>query len=665
MIGIDTGGTFTDIIRVDEDGSIRLIKIPSTPADPAQSFLAGVAEIGEDGDRSDDIVHGSTVGTNAVLQRRGARTALITTRGMADVIEIGRQARNDLYSLRVSRPVPLVSRNLRFELDERITAEGEVLRAPNEAELDALAEAIASSDADSVAVALLFSFLHPEHEQAVREALKRHLPADFPISLSSEVVPEFREFERTATTVLNAYVAPVMQSYLSRIDESVESSVRIMSSNGGSMTIRQASSFPVETLLSGPAGGVVGAFEVARAAGFDRIITLDMGGTSTDVSLCDGEVQRTSEGSIGGYPLRVPIVDIHTVGAGGGSLASVDAGGALTVGPQSAGADPGPAAYGRDGGPTVTDANIVLGRLPADRPLAGKMMLDGGAAMAAIGTVAQELDVTPRQAAAGVVRVANTNMEQALRVVSLERGHDPRDFTLVAFGGAGPLHACELADGLGIRSVLIPRMPGALSAWGMLSVDVTRDYSRTAMRDLSDTSPQEIARLLGEIEQDAREDLKAVGLPAVQATFSASADIRYQGQGYELSVPLDATDDLSLEERFHAAHQRRFDHSHPEWPTEVVTLRLRAAIPVRRPEFVVVDAEGGPDASHAKLGETTLTTDAGETAAPLYDRNALLTGNLIEGPAVLTQTDCTTYVPPGWVGRVDEHLNLILERASA
>ncbi len=665
MIGIDTGGTFTDIIRVDEDGSIRLIKIPSTPADPAQSFLAGVAEIGEDGDRSDDIVHGSTVGTNAVLQRRGARTALITTRGMADVIEIGRQARNDLYSLRVSRPVPLVSRDLRFELDERITAEGEVLRAPNKAELDALAEAIALSDADSVAVALLFSFLHPEHEQAVREALKLRLPADFPISLSSEVVPEFREYERTATTVLNAYVAPVMQSYLSRIDESVESSVRIMSSNGGSMTIRQASSFPVETLLSGPAGGVVGAFEVARAAGFDRIITLDMGGTSTDVSLCDGEVQRTSEGGMGGYPIRVPIVDIHTVGAGGGSLAVVDTGGALTVGPQSAGADPGPAAYGRGGGPTVTDANIVLGRLPADRPLAGRMALDGGAAIAAIGTVAQELGVTPRQAAAGVVQVANTNMEQALRVVSLERGHDPRDFMLVAFGGAGPLHACELADGLGIRSVLIPRMPGALSAWGMLSVDVTRDYSRTAMRDLSDTSEEEIARLLGEIENDAREDLKAVGLPAAQATFSASADIRYQGQGYELSIPLDPQDALSLEERFHAAHQRRFDHSHPEWPTEVVTLRLRATIPVRRPEFVVVDAEGGPDASHALLGETTLTTDAGESAAPLYDRNALLVGNPIEGPAVLTQTDCTTYVPPGWVGRVDGHLNLILERVPA
>ena len=458
MIGIDTGGTFTDLIHVGADGSVRMIKAPSTPADPAQSFLRGIAEL-RDGVIDADIVHGCTVGTNAVLELRGARTALVTTRGMADVIEIGRQARNELYSLNVSRPTPLVPRELRFEVDERVTAEGDVLRAPGDAELDALAEAIIATDAKSVAITLLFSFLRPEHERRVAETLRRRLPANIPISLSSDVAPEFREFERTTTTVLNAYVSPVMRSYLSRIDEAVPSAVRIMSSTGGSMTIDQARDFPVQTLLSGPAGGVVGAFEVARAAGFDRIITLDMGGTSTDVSLCDGEIQRTSEGSIGGYPIRVPIVDIHTVGAGGGSLAAVDAGGALAVGPQSAGADPGPAAYGRGGGPTVTDANIVLGRLPADRPLAGRLSLDGGAARSALSGIGQLLSITPEQAALGIARVANANMEQALRVVSLERGHDPRDFTLVAFGGAGPLHACELADGLGIRSVLIPRLP--------------------------------------------------------------------------------------------------------------------------------------------------------------------------------------------------------------
>ena len=665
MIGIDTGGTFTDIIRLDDDGSIRLLKIPSTPANPAQSFLAGAREISGDGEKKDEVVHGSTVGTNAALERRGARTALVATRGMAGVIEIGRQARDDLYSLNVSRPAPLVPRELRFDVDERVTAEGEVLREPDAAELDALAAAIAASGAESVAVALLFSFLRPEHEQRARDALRRRLAADIPISLSSDVVPEFREYERTTTTVLNAYVAPVMQSYLSRIDESVKSTVRIMSSNGGSMTIGQARSFPVETLLSGPAGGVVGAFEVARAAGFDRIITLDMGGTSTDVSLCDGEVQRTSEGSIGGYPLRVPIVDIHTVGAGGGSLASMDAGGALAVGPQSAGAEPGPAAYGRGGGPTVTDANITLGRLPADRPLAGRLTLDGDAAEAAMESIGGRLGMTPRQAALGITRVANANMEQALRVVSLERGHDPRDFTLVAFGGAGPLHACELADGLGIRSALIPRLPGALSAWGMLNIDVTRDFSRTVMWDMEYATVTNVWRMLGRMETDARLDMGADGLTPSDSRFAAFADVRYKGQGYELSVPAGGDDGLTLEERFHAAHQRRFDHSHPDWPTEVVTLRLRATIPVRRPELAATNGEGGPDASHARLGETMLATDTGETAAPLYDRDALIAGNRIAGPAVLTQTDCTTYLPPGWAGRVDERLNLVLERASA
>ena len=494
--------------------------------------------------------------------------------------------------------------------------------------------------------------------------MRRRLPANIPISLSSDVAPEFREFERTTTTVLNAYVSPVMRAYLSRINEAVPSAVRIMSSTGGSMTIDQARDFPVQTLLSGPAGGVVGAFEVARAAGFDRIITLDMGGTSTDVSLCDGEIQRTSEGSIGGYPIRVPIVDIHTVGAGGGSLAAVDAGGALAVGPQSAGADPGPAAYGRGGGPTVTDANIVLGRLPADRPLAGRLSLDGGAALAALGGIAQQLDITPEQAALGIARVANANMEQALRVVSLERGHDPRDFTLVAFGGAGPLHACELADGLGIRNVLIPRLPGALSAWGMLNVDITRDYSRTVMLDTADTPESELDRLLSDIEQDARADLEAAGLSATAAIFSASADIRYRGQGYELAIPLESDDGQTLADRFHSAHQRRFDHSHPDWPTELVTLRLRATIPVPRPQLPAAGPGGGTDAGHALLGNTTLVTDTGETEAPLYDREALLPNNRIDGPAVLAQTDSTTYLPPSWSARVDDHLNLILERVS-
>ena len=668
MIGIDTGGTFTDLIRLGEDGQFRMIKVPSTPTDPAESFLRGIAELGRDNEDGvpDGVVHGCTVGTNAVLERRGAKTALVTTRGLADVIEIGRQARDELYSLTVNRPIPLVSRELRFEIDERVTADGESKRAPQEDELEALALAVAEASVDSVAVVLLFSFLRPEHEQQVKEALTRRLPSDVSISLSSDVVPEFREFERTSTTVLNAYVSPVMRSYLSRIDDAVPSAVRIMSSTGGSMTIEQARDYPVQTLLSGPAGGVVGAFEVARAAGFDRIITLDMGGTSTDVSLCDGEIQRTSEGSIGGYPIRVPIVDIHTVGAGGGSLAAVDAGGALTVGPQSAGADPGPAAYGRGGGATVTDANIALGRLPANRPLAGRLSLNGNAARAAMSVIGQQLGLDDEHVAHGIVRVANATMEQALRVVSLERGHDPRDFTLVAFGGAGPLHACELADGLGIRTVLIPRLPGALSAWGMLNVDITRDYSRTVMLDTAATSPEQRTQLLQDMEALARVDLRNDGLAADDATFTASADLRYRGQGYELSVPLEVDDGLSLDDRFHAAHQRRFDHSHPDLPTEIVTLRIRAAIAVPRADAPASKEKGSDDAGHAIVGISTLHSDGGEAElAPLFDREALLPGNRISGPAVLAQTDTTTYVPPGWSGHVDDQLNLILERVSS
>ena len=660
MIGVDTGGTFTDLIRYGEDGVMRMIKIPSTPTDPAQSFLEGIREISEEL-ANEDIVHGCTVGVNAILERRGARTALVTTAGFADVIEIGRQTRPTLYDLHVRRPTPLVPRDLRFQVDERVSSEGVVLRAPSDADLEAIADEIARSGAESVAVVLLFSFLRPEQEGRVLETLRQRLPEETQISVSSEILPEFREYERTSTTVMNAYIAPVMQTYLGAIDESIPNPVRIMSSSGGSMTISQARRLPVHTLLSGPAGGVVGAFEVARAAGIDRIMTLDMGGTSTDVSLCEGEIQRTSEGAIGGLPVRVPMVDIHTVGAGGGSLASFDAGGALAVGPQSAGSVPGPAAYGRGGGATVTDANITLGRLPADRPLAGRLQLDGNAARDAFQSIGETHAMGAEDLAGGVVRVANANMKRALRVVSLERGHDPRDFTLVAFGGAGPLHACELADGLGMTRVLVPRYPGVLSALGMLMADVTRDYARTVLLSTGDSSPDSLSQLLADMETAARLDLQAADLSDSSAVFTAWADMRYVGQGYELSIPFDAADGLSLPDRFHAMHQRRFDHSHAGWPTEIVTLRLRATISVPKPE-TRVESDDGPDSSHALLGMTRIMLDTGEAMAPVINREALRPGNEISGPAVLTQTDATTWLPPEWGARVDGRLNLIVER---
>ena len=661
MIGVDTGGTFTDLIRYGDDGAMRMIKIPSTPANPAQSFLDGIREISEDGP-GDDIVHGCTVGVNAILERRGARTALVTTTGFADVIEIGRQTRPALYDLHVRRPIPLVPRELRFQVDERVSSEGVILRAPKEADLEAIAGEIANAGVESVAVVLLFSFLKPAQESRVVEALRRRLPTGTQLSVSSEILPEFREYERTSTTVLNAYIAPVMQKYLGTIDESTPNPVRIMSSAGGSMTIGQARRLPVHTLLSGPAGGVVGAFEVARAAGFDRIMTLDMGGTSTDVSLCEGEIQRTSEGAIGGFPVRVPMVDIHTVGAGGGSLASIDDGGALAVGPQSAGSSPGPAAYGQSGGATVTDANIVLGRLPEDRPLAGRLQLDGNAARIALHAIGRTQDMSAEQLARGVIRVANANMERALRVVSLERGHDPRDFTLVAFGGAGPLHACELADGLGMTRVLVPRYPGVLSAFGMLMADVTRDYARTVLLNGADASAESLSQLLAEMETGARLDLQSTDLPDSDVAFTAWADMRYVGQGYELSIPFEAADGLSLPDRFHAAHQRRFDHSHADWPTEIVTLRLRATITVLKPETRMEVDDHGPDSSHALLSMNRIVSDTGEATAPVINREALRPGNRISGPAVLTQTDATTWLALQWSARVDSRLNLILER---
>ena len=479
MLGVDVGGTFTDLVRADADGALTVVKTPSSPEDPAQPLLNGILELGVSAD--EEIVHGSTAATNAVLEGTGARVALVTTRGFEDVIEIGRQTRSALYDLNIPPRRTLVPRELRFGVTERVTAEGQVLVALDETDLRAVVQAVVASGAEAVAVSLLFSFLHPEHEEAVGRELRRRMGPEGSVSLSSTVLPEFREYERTSTTVLNAYVTPTVARYLARLQRNLSNEVRIFSSSGGSMTIDETAERPVQTLLSGPAGGVTGAFAIAKAAGFDRVITLDMGGTSTDVALCPGEIPRTTEGEVAGFPVRLQTVDIWTVGAGGGSLAYVDAGGALAVGPMSAGADPGPAAYGKADGPTVTDANVVLGRLPASTRLGGRVRLDGDAAERALSALGRRMGANADAAALGVVNVANSNMERALRRVSVERGHDPREYSLVAFGGAGPLHACELAAALEIRRIIVPSHPGVTSAMGMLLSDAVRDRSRTVM----------------------------------------------------------------------------------------------------------------------------------------------------------------------------------------
>lgn len=491
-LGVDTGGTFTDFAWLDGDGRLRIHKQLSTPQDPSQAILTGMGAMGVAEQTA--VVHGSTVATNALLERRGARTALITTAGFADVLAIGRQNRPQLYALVPQKPEPLVPREWRFEVHERVSAQGEILTPLDPAALRPILERLAAEGIESVAVCLLFSFLRPEHERLIEEVIgnwqlpmtNSQLPVTRPhVSLSSEILPEYREYERTATTVINAYVAPLMGRYLERLAEGIAPRpLAVMQSNGGIISARAAGRQAARTVLSGPAGGVVGARFVAGRAGFEELITFDMGGTSTDVALCPGRLPTTAEGEIAGLPLRLPIIDIHTVGAGGGSLARLDVGGALQVGPQSAGAAPGPACY--PGSPnrqaTTTDANLVLGRLDADHFLGGAMRLDRERAREALGELAQTMGVaTPETAAWGVIQVANMTMERAIRRISVERGYDPRYFTLVAFGGAGPLHACDLAASLQIPRVLIPPAPGILSALGMLAAAPTKDYSQTVM----------------------------------------------------------------------------------------------------------------------------------------------------------------------------------------
>ncbi len=684
ILGVDVGGTFTDFLLWD-DGELSVYKRPSTPDDPSQAVLDGLREAGW---APDEVVHGSTVATNAVLERKGARTALITTKGFRDVLAIGRQTRPKLYDLEPHRPSALVPDELRFEADERLDYRGDVLHALSPHEVERLLDRLRRLRVESLAVCFLFSFLDPKHERLVRDAALR---TGLACSASFQVLPEHREYERTSTTVLNAYVAPVVEKYLVALEDGLRKGskfearrsktprLRVMQSNGGSASAQAAGSMAVRTVLSGPAGGVAGALRVAKAAGIDRIITLDMGGTSTDVCLCDGEVPFTSEAAIDGLPMRIPTTDVHTVGAGGGSIARIDAGGALRVGPESAGADPGPACYGRGTLPTVTDAHLVLGRLLPDRFLGGRMTLSVDAARRALRPIARAYRGSVDAAAAAIVRVANANMERTLRVVSVERGHDPRRFTLVAFGGAGPLHACELAAALGIPRVLVPRHPGVLSAFGMVASPVTKDLVRAFMAALTPSpSPppkadmrrregpgiskapalqQRLARALERLEEQARCELAGDGYKR-GVRVQRAADLRYAGQPYELTVSF-ASDVSRLVAAFHRAHRRRYGHSDPSRAVEIVAIRVRAEAPgVLPPEGPVLLVKDGAKAR----AEHRNVWFGRKRRTAVYERSALSRGARLRGPALITQLDATTALPPGWAGVVDGAGNLVLER---
>lgn len=649
-VAIDTGGTFTDCVYL-QDGRFVVLKVFSTPQDPGMAVLNGLRQIAAG---SQVVVrHGTTVGTNAMLERKGARVAFVTTKGFEDTIAIGRQARPKLYDWFQPAPECLVKAGLRFGVMERTSAEGEVIREVDRAELNELARAIGESDVEAVAISLLFSFANPKNEIEVARALEK---LGLPLSISHRILPEFREYERASTVVANAYLAPKMGVYLTKLAEGVEgeysdSRLEVMQSSGGIISSKLAAAEPVRTVLSGPAGGVIGAYKLATLAGFDRIIGFDMGGTSTDVCLVDasaGGLRISNESMVSGIPIGVPMLDIHTAGAGGGSIARFDAGGMLRVGPESAGSMPGPICFGRGEQPTVTDANLALGRLDTERFLGGSVKLDRQRMMEWM-TKARGSIATVEDFAAGILRVIETSMAKAIRVISVERGFDPRDFTLVAFGGGGPVHACSLARALSVPRVLVPALPGALSAVGILLADTMREYSRTVMLPV-EASLDSVFR---ELEQLGVDEFRAEGLTG-QAF--RSVDLRYRGQGYELNVPFGS----EMAAQFHDLHQRRYGFRSETRPLEVVNVRVRMVSAADKFEPVVQPLVEG-DGSQALIGTRPVYFDDRFHETRVYDRELLRPGDTFAGPAIVSEYSSATVLPLGDVLRVDGLGNLVIE----
>ncbi len=691
-IGVDTGGTFTDLVCVDgaaEGSRLRVFKLRSTPADPSTAILEGIQRLAGEvrlagqvrlagevlgGASPLEVTHGSTVATNAVLERKGARVALLTTAGFEDVLRLGRQTRPELYNFMVRRPEPLVPAELTFGLHERLSASGAVLQPLHALELDELIPRLQALAIESVAVCFLHAYANAEHEQQAAAALRA---AGFRVSASSEILPEYREYERWATTVVNAYVAPLMARYLSRLQAGLgPATLRIMQSNGGSISAARAGTEAVQTILSGPAAGVVGAGAVAAASGVTRLITFDMGGTSTDVSLLDGAISTTAESLVGDLPVRLPVLDIHTVGAGGGSIAWIDAGAGLRVGPRSAGAEPGPVCFGKGDRLTVTDANLLLGRLDPVYFLGGRLTLDLARTERVAGEFAAQLGLSPQALAEGIVRIANANMERAVRVVSVQRGFDPRDFALLAFGGAGGLHACDLADSLEMTTVLIPEHSGVLSALGMLLADVVKGYSVSVLRPAEDLPWHELLARLAPLVERAHADLAEEGFPPERQSLSATLGMRYKGQAFEIDVPLPsalpaattpdepASSMASVIAAFHTLHAKLYGYSNAARATEVVQLRLRAVGQTEKPTLP----------AHTPVPEDPLPTPdkvrptifAGHSlATPVFHRDRLAPGMRGAGPAMILSGESTNMIPPGWAWHIDRAGTLVASSAAA
>ncbi|ROO29691.1 hydantoinase [Salinisphaera orenii MK-B5] len=650
-LGVDTGGTFTDVIcRV--DGALSVYKLPSTPAAPDEAVIAGVRRFAGDAASDWRIVHGSTVATNALLENHLARTAYVANAGFADVLTIGRQARRELYALEpAAAPVP-VAPELCFEVDARTAADGSALAAVDEAMLRVLVERVREAGVEAVAINLLFAFLDADAEQAIEAALRAADPG-LTIARGSRVLPEYGEYERGIATWLNAALGPTVGGYLRRLEAALER-VAIMHGAAGTVAIDQAADNAVNLLLSGPAGGLLGARFVARSAGLERVLTLDMGGTSSDVALIGRELALTSKTCIADYPVAVPMVDMHTIGAGGGSIAWLDGGGLLQVGPASAGADPGPACYGRGGTePTVTDAHVVLGRLPASTRLGGDMGLDTAAARAAVARIAEPMGLSVEAAAAGILRVADEAMTAALRVISVARGESVADDSLLCFGGAGPLHACALAEGMGMRRVLIPVFAGVLSALGMLVAQRSRERSISVLETLQDIDAADVERRLAPLREAAVAELADEGVTADAIRERVSADLRYAGQSASLNLDWRAPAELVA--AFHEAHAARYGHRF-DLAVELVNLRLHLAGPVPDVELpAIASGQGRPEPA-----ATTPVHGIAEPV-PIHDRDGFGAGQHFEGPAIVREAVTTTWIAPGWSVRVDAVGNLLLE----
>ena len=680
-VGVDAGGTFCDVCLFDDaSGRVEVWKVSSTPDDPSRGISQGVSEaaarVGLEPGEISYFGHGTTVGTNALIQHRGVPTGLITTDGFRDLLEIGRQKRPELYDLQADKPPVLVARDLRLEVPERIRHDGTVEIALDEQAVREAARALRTAGVQSIAICFLYGFVRTEHEQRARDIVAEEYPEAFTCT-SHEVAPEFREFERLSTAVVNAYLGPVMQGYISRLADRLRTlglsvAPHLTQSNGGVIGFEQAARLPVRTVLSGPSTGVVAAQAVGRMAGVPDIITFDMGGTSTDVALMQGGVCRlASEAVVHGYPIKAPMLDIHTVGAGGGSIAYVDSGGLLKVGPRSAGAAPGPVCYDRGNTePTVTDANVVLQTLNPTHLLAGRMKVRQDLAHAAIAGLAEKLGMDVMSTAQGILSVVTANMARAIRVISVQRGYDPRDYTLMAFGGAGPLHAARLAKELDISRVLIPRSPGILCAMGLLLTDLRADFASTRLVTLASPAVTALEGAFAGLMTRAENWFDEEHIATNDRKISRTVDMRYTGQNYELSVALPegpittATLD-ALAEGFEAAHKRMYGFVAAEEPVQFVTFRIEAAGLVRKAEFQP-HPDAGPDASAAIVGrrQTWMPEAEGFVDCPVYDREKLQSGNRIIGPAIVEQMDTTTVILPGTVAFVEPYLNLIMEAAS-